>query len=321
LEFGARSRAAIVGVNAVETLFNQDRGGTLAIGVGALGTAAAKHCVENRGELGPAQWTAAHFNAAELIATGLEKKILVRGNPAMLSNGAIARAIAENQPYLERLTQGKRAALLCVERADAHALRLLDPLANALIELLPTGIVVLKAYDGAACPEESDELPPATFVAQLDSGMETVTRGISERKIRAIAAERLAAAAECFAGALDAAGGFDIPTGEFSAVFTEQDGADSALQAVDAVVRRGDVADEREAVALLVHTARELPLRTIQQMRQKLAAIRSEACAIVGAWDPGLGERSACVLLRSMPRERANIVSLAEAAKSGAGWR
>ena len=40
---------------------------------------------------------------------------------------------------------------------------------------------------GGVRSDESDALPPATFAAILDSGMETVTRGISERKIRAIA--------------------------------------------------------------------------------------------------------------------------------------
>ena len=304
----------------METLFNQDRSGVLIVGAGSLGTAAAQHSLENRGEQGTALWTAVHFNAAELIATGLEKKILIRGNPAMFSDRALERAIDENLHYLRRLIQGRRTALLCAELADEHAVRLLAPLCAALNESIPCGLLLLKPFEAAAA--EFNALPPATFTVIVDSGMDTVTRGISVRKLRAIAAQRLAATAECFASALDSGAGFDIPSGEFEALFSEHEGADSVLSAVTGALRHCESGMEREAVSLLLLTARELPLRTLQTIREKLSGIHSQNCAIVGAADVTMGERSTCLLLRTSANSvRDNIVSLTEAVKAGAAWR
>src|SRR6185369_10196955 len=97
----------------MQTLFTSQRARVLTIGVGSLGCATARMGAENADDNGSISWSAAHDNAAELIATGLEEKIFLKIPQGPFAAQHVERSIYENSEAIAALARGRDAVLLC----------------------------------------------------------------------------------------------------------------------------------------------------------------------------------------------------------------
>ena len=193
----------------MNNLFSQDFSRTLVIGAGSLGCLAAQIGVED-GEDSAAIWAAAHVDSAELIATGLEKKIFLKMANGPFAARGIAQSIMENAPAIEKLSQGREAVILCGEASDELAVNLIAGLSRVLEELnVHVSVLAVEPFSpqgGVQVDEIEAHLSrlaeAATLICALNPGMENVSAGVAVKAIRRMAAERLAAATECLAGAL-----------------------------------------------------------------------------------------------------------------------
>ena len=119
-------------------LFTQSVSTILVLGAGSLGAeAAAAGAIEDTAGDGLplAFWAGAHTDAARLLATGLQRKLLLDAGPAPsgpFAERAIERSIAEQNDALRALLAGRATVVLCGSLLEPDGALLLPVLARAL---------------------------------------------------------------------------------------------------------------------------------------------------------------------------------------------
>ncbi|MEI6232747.1 MAG: hypothetical protein WCT04_06835 [Planctomycetota bacterium] len=312
----------------MSTLFTQDYSRALVVGAGSLGCLAARLGDED-GEESAAVWSAAHIDSAELIATGLERKLFLKMSDGPFAARSIAQSIDENSAALERLSRGRDAAILCGELSDPVAMRLLEAMSYALTDFdIAVFALVIEPFspngevDSDSMEHELKRLSQSVpFVCALNPGMENVSAGIAVKRVRKIAAERLAAVAECFAGALtsehERAPHVMALRGLHRAVYASVPHVarvapgvktSSSQLAFDAAIRSFDV-DSAECIqAAIVSSASEISFRDTQAITQRLPG----GAALLATANPARVGLVECLLLSGQERA-ANVVSIGAA--------
>jgi hypothetical protein len=146
-------------------LFTQNVSTILVLGAGNLGadTAAAGALEDHCGDALPfACWAAAHTYAARLLATGLERKLLLDAGPAAsgpFAERAVERSLAAQDEMLRRILAGRSTVVLCGALCEDDGALLLPVLARTLSTCgVATWAVALD--DGRA----AELLPMRTYV-------------------------------------------------------------------------------------------------------------------------------------------------------------
>src|SRR4051812_2630842 len=105
-------------------LFTDHSSHILALGVGRMGTRVAA-CGAANAALAtgapPAAWGAAHFDRAELLASGLERKFIVPVTAGPFSVQAAQETLATLQPHLAELCSGRAVAILAGSFAEEES--------------------------------------------------------------------------------------------------------------------------------------------------------------------------------------------------------
>ncbi|HLX60650.1 MAG TPA: hypothetical protein VKX17_05155 [Planctomycetota bacterium] len=307
----------------MNSLFTDEFSRVLAMGVGSLGCLAAKLGVENREECTGVAWSAAHVNSSELIATGLEQKLFLQATGAFAVRN-LARSLHEN-PFLDNLSHGRDAVILCGELSDDLTPPLIDALSVVLRErrvpvfalllepFSPNGEVDVNVLETAR-ERLSASVPCAVF---LNAGLETVSAGIAVKRLRKMAAERLMNAAECLAAPLNAhnehAPRLLALRGRRRAAFCA---APNALAAFELALRSFDESARECIDAAILQNSTELSFREMSAIQRRMNEAGVSA-ALASSTKPPLSGRAECLLL-SGNKGAANVVRL-DAAMSGAG--
>jgi cell division GTPase FtsZ len=145
-------------------LFAQPCTSTLVIGVGRAGSRVAAAGALQGGECGSASWAALHIDAAELLATGLTRKVLLRLPQTDLVEAAIIAELQNAGAEIERLAAGYSAIVLAGSAADCGAM-LLPALAGVLEKLAPQASVIAIAAESLALDQAA---PRGEFSGLLD---------------------------------------------------------------------------------------------------------------------------------------------------------
>lgn len=308
----------------MNNLFSQDFSRTLVIGAGSLGCLAARMGAED-GEDSAAVWAAAHVDSAELIATGLEKKIFLKAAGGPFGARGIAQSLEENAAAIEKLARGRESAILFGEASDELAVNLIAALSRTLEDLnVNVSILVVEPFSpqGEVQTNELEEnlnqlVEAATLVCALNPGMENVSAGVAVKAIRRMAAERLGAATECLAGALKSESQqvlLKTLRGMHRAVFTTAAHPGSylgglktisGLQACDAALRSLGEDTIQRIDAVIVSSAAEISFR-----ESRAIALRIPADAVfVPIVNSARSGRAECLLL-SGTEAAENVVSI-----------
>lgn len=145
------------------TLFTQTYASYLALGVGELGgRAAAAGCLEGFGERLP--WAACDCQPARLLATGLERKLLIE-LPEQARPEVAAQLVAAHKEELAALAERRVAAVLLGVLGEPGAELLLPALSAALRE---AGLFVCVIALEPLAPEAA---PPSPYTAQVSASL------------------------------------------------------------------------------------------------------------------------------------------------------
>src|SRR5262245_57343676 len=118
-----------------DTLFTQSAtASVLTIGVGSTGARVAKAAVERADDAPCSCWSAAHTDAAELIATGLEHKFLIETGDGPCELPDVFARLAESESTLAALTAARSTVVLIAALGERSTEILLPPLAKLLRE-------------------------------------------------------------------------------------------------------------------------------------------------------------------------------------------
>ena len=319
----------------MNTLFSQKPSRALVLGAGSLGCLAARYGAEN-GDESSAEWSAAHVHSAELIATGLEKKLFLKMGDGPFAARGLARSLDENLATLEKFAHGRDAAILCGELSDPLAMQLIEALSSALSELSvnvfalviepfsPNGEVDLNALE-IQRERFAARIP---FAALLNPGMENVSAGVSAKRIRKMAAERLASAAECLSAALGSASEstprLKSLRGMHRAVFATAANSVSGTSArqTSAAVVACDLAlaalddGARECIeALAISSPSEISFRETNAIAQKMPL----GAALIATANHAISGHAECLLL-SGAEKSANVVGIGSAFENSRGF-
>lgn len=305
----------------MDTLFTPQRGRILTIGVGSLGCAAARMGAENGDEHGSVAWSAAHDNAAELIATGMEEKLFLKIPPGPFVAQYLTRCIDEKGAEIAAMVLGRDAVLLCGCLGEPHTGLILS-LLSASISALRTRVFVLALEPHtllsiqvleeleARATRLAESVP---FLATLNSGTEKVSLGVSTRRIQRMAAERLMGAAECFASGLDPVNEtspfLQNMRGTHRAVFASASGAGASHAAFELALGAFDETSRERLSAVILQSAEELPLRDARAILQQMSDNARQRAAVCASLRPAFAGQTACLLLSSVARTE-NVVGI-----------
>lgn len=296
---------------------------TLVLGAGSLGCLSARFGAEN-GDESSAEWSAAHIHSAELIATGLEKKLFLKMGDGPFAVRSLVRNIDENLTTLEKFVRGCDSAILCGELSDPLGMQLIESISAALGELnvsvfalviepfSPNGEVDLNALE-IQRERLAARIP---FSALLNPGMENVSAGVAVKRIRKMAAERLANAAECLSTALGSASE-DVPRlkdlrGQHRAVFaTAANSArqtSAAILACDLALASMDEGTRERIEAVALSSPTEISFREINAIAQKMPI----GAALIATANHAFSAHAECLLF-SATEKAANVVGIGSA--------
>ena len=309
------------------TLFTQEQSPVLVLGVGTLGCAAARLGAENSDEPPGVCWSAAHTNGAELIATGLEKKIFLKIPEGPFAARNVARGVEENFGMITALARGRDAVLLCGCLSDALTPAAMLALSAAFCRLKThVFVLALEPFSLLGMPNLAELESRAEGLARgvpffmlLNAGIEKVSAGISARRIERMAAERLMSAAECFAAALDSSresalqlsalrghyrGALACAGGSFG-----NQGGSAACAAFDLALASLDENGRESLSAVCLQSAEELSFRDARAILGRMPDDARSRAVVCAAAKPAFAGQTACLLL-SGDRRAANVVGI-----------
>jgi cell division GTPase FtsZ len=113
-------------------LFANGAGTICAIGVGSLGGRVASLGAANADGCGGALWAVAHCDRAELLATGLERKIHLDVMPGPIAAPVAEQVAAEREDEVAALLAGRSVVMLLGSLGEAAGSTLLPALAKVL---------------------------------------------------------------------------------------------------------------------------------------------------------------------------------------------
>jgi len=129
-------------------LFEFDGGEILVLGVGAAGGRVAGRGSEDASDaIGSlrVRWSAAHSQPAELIATGLENKILLASVEGPFALRRARYSVKQREPELEQILKGKSCVFLIGSQGEATACAMFSALAESIAALKDVFICALVA--------------------------------------------------------------------------------------------------------------------------------------------------------------------------------
>ena len=302
----------------MQTLFNQDTSRVLVLGAGSMGCMAARLGDED-GDESAAAWAAVHVDSTELIATGLQRKLFLKMGDGPFAQCGLDASLSENAAQLARLARGRDTVIVCGELCDPVAVRLIGALSAALTELgIAVHTLVLEPFSPTG-QSDATELERATdrlaaqspFVCALNPGMENVSAGIAVRRIRKMAAERLAAACECFAAGLNSSAD-DVAQlralrGFHRAVFARvaRVASGAAVEACEAALRSFSDAERGRVNAALISCGFEISFRETQAIERVI----SQRSALIATANSARSGGTDCLLLKGV-ESASNVVSI-----------
>lgn len=281
---------------SLTTLFTQAYAPYLALGVGKLGSgAAALGWQENLADGIP--WAGCDTQAARLISTGIERKLLLEGA------GSLRELLAERMHALETLSQNRTVAVLHGDGDDPETAGLLAELARLLRER-HMRVCIIAATQGCA----SDALAVAEDCAEL------AMRLHSQQDAR-----DLLGAVHALLGAFSAGLSFDeakaslTGSGPVRAFFGQGQGPHAPADALSlALSLAGAQAHANAArVAVMLTAGREMNLEEYRLLRSRFERDQeSPSGVLIGVGcDPALDDEAHALVLCRAPHS-ANVVRL-----------
>jgi hypothetical protein len=303
------------------SLFDQDFSPVLALGAGSLGCLAAQLGAEERQDSSGISWAAAHHNAVELIATGIEQKLHLKISEGPFAARSLAKSIDENASVLTKMARQRDAVILFGELGDARAMLLIKALDAALRQQkLPVFALALEPF-ALLAESNLDELDAAreqfaksvSCLLVVSVGLDKITLGIAARRIRKMAAQRLVSVVECFARALqhpsDAGRRLSALRGAHRAIWAEGQGKNPALLAVEEALAALKDAPETRLTAAILLTSDEFSVREMHAVTVKLEQAAKAAVTVCAVTQPAFAGHAECLLLFGAARAP-NVVSI-----------
>jgi len=315
-------------------LFALAGGKVLVIGVGAAGCRiAGAGALDDAVDEPPRRvaWCAAHSNAAELLATGLDQKLQFDIAAGPFAARSAARSVAARDAQVARVCAGRSVALLAAAWGDEAVGTIVPPLARALRRRLCVCILASRPQSSGTSRWELDEAgaeqlasaadlavclqslgPPA---AALDVAV-AARRAADEQKLlaatRALARVFSAGAdggftPEALRGGLSGAGVLRACLGAASGPHAAARAAEAAVAQLDGKCREPGGLSGAAAAVLAGH---ELSVGETQDVLSRLRACQARCEPLVGsAADSSLSDDAVCLLLLR-PAGSPNIVPL-----------
>lgn len=301
------------------TLFAQAYAPYLALGIGALGgRAAVAGCLDGFGESVP--WAACDTQTSRLLATGLERKLLLE-RPRSVQPEILERAVVAQADALRRLLRKKELILLFGALEESLTAPIMHALSTRLhqegrdvcaigLEPMVGSSVVPDRFTG---PELMLRLSPAVQ-------MNTWHPEAPASQISRIGEESLSFAVEALLAALvgcDSAPGFSFEelrtfllSGPAAAVVSAAEGREAIRVAFEQTLNCAPWTNGC-GVALAVASGKEYSVTEVQGIRSRLAErYGAHSAFLIGfGTDPALGEDARCLLMQR-PQPSKNVIYL-----------
>lgn len=314
-------------------LFDKSGGDILVLGVGGMGGRAAGAGAEDASHPDSplrARWAAAHDQPAELIATGLDKKILFEALEGPFAQQRATQSVATRAKELKRLAAGRTVIILAGSLGESMVCAYLPALADglrraqdALICAILCEPVSLIANETAVDEAAADEIEAACdLTIRLSAQSLSEGLGDSPRSLLNVSIEKkLVAAIEALAGVLCSAeeGGFSAATLRKSLTGTGPLRAGLGVaQGPAAIARAAELAlsaiasDDSNAcgVAAALLANRELSVAETSTLAERFAPLGAGTPLLGVCAQPGLIEDAVCLVL-ARGAGRANVVLIA----------
>lgn len=285
---------------SLTTLFTQAYAPFLALGVGKLGAAAAaRGWQENLADGIP--WAGCDTQAARLIATGIERKLLLEGA------GGPQALLAERAAALEALSLKRTVAVLFGDGTDPEAAGLLAELARLLRERhLHVCLIATAPPQGASGDPLAEAEGHAELAVRLNAGAEEGSRELLVAVHALLGAFAGGLSFDETKSALAGAG----PVRAFAGLGRGAQAPDDAL--VQALAQAGTNAQSLHArVAVMLTAGREMNLDEYRLLRGRFeSGPASPAGVLLGVGcDTALDEEAHALVLCRAPHS-ANVVRL-----------
>ncbi|MCY3023725.1 MAG: hypothetical protein NTW87_32495 [Planctomycetota bacterium] len=314
--------------DSAEDLFSVPGRNVLVVGVGTVGgRVAAAGALDDACAEAPERvlWYALHSDPAELIATGLDKKLLVTLAPGPFAARSAAGGVAVHKAELAAACAGRSAALLVGVLGEDVVTAVLPLLARALRENGLSVCVILTGPLWSEAPAQSDDIRAA--LEQVEKEAELVIRFPTEALVGAfldgsatvLCAEvksRLLAAAQALSGALRGGTGNSVPlralrdgmpgAGPLSAGLGIAAGPHAARLALEAAQSSVAGAGPVTGAGAVLLTKRELTVAEAKSARQCLeqAWTGRKAPLLALATRSTLDDEAVCVVVVRVSRPR-----------------
>ncbi|HYG74162.1 MAG TPA: hypothetical protein VEK08_04075 [Planctomycetota bacterium] len=315
-------------------LFEHDCGDLLVLGLGSFGGRIAARGAEDSGELhtlSSVRWSAAHTQPAELIATGLEKKVLLSAIDGPFAAQRAKHSVEQRRPEIARLVEGKSCALIVASLAEPSVRALMPPLAQAIAESRDISVCAILAEpalpagptaDGSAIETALKEInfaadvtirvPRKVLVAGMEQAPVGVLQSSAEQKTLLLVRTLLGVMSHEATGTLSMQALRERARGS-GAVLSGLGLADNAESAVDAAFASLDLdaqAFEKKGAAMAVLTERDISASEAQSIMERFRGEAAAPTALIAfASHNSTGSGAACVVLLRQSAAR-NVVSL-----------
>ena len=313
-------------------LFDKQGGDILVIGVGGMGGRAAGAGAEDASNPDSplrVRWAAAHDQPAELIATGLDKKILFDALDGPFAAQRATQNVAGRSKELKRLAAGRTIVFLAGSLGERSVCAYLPALAEGLRRVQDALICAIVCEPATLLGQESpvDEDAAADIEAVCDLTLRIPARTLSEglgdsplSLLNVAVEKKLVAAIEALAGVLclPDSGGFSALSlrkalsgnGPMRAGLGVAQGPDAITQATQQALAGFSDGDARACgAAAAVLANRELSVSETLALAERFAPLSDSPPLLGVCAQPGLIEDAVClVLLRGAGR--ANVVSI-----------
>jgi cell division GTPase FtsZ len=313
-------------------LFDKQSGDILVIGVGGMGGRAAGAGAEDASHQDSplrARWAAAHDQPAELIATGLDKKILFDALEGPFSQQRAAQVVATRAKELKRLAAGRTIIFLAGSMGENAVRTYLPALAEGLRRLQDALICAIVCEPVSLLGDEQTleedafaeieavcdltvRLPAKSLIQEMENSPLSLLNVAIEKK--------LVAAIEALVGALCSheEGGFSAATlrkslhggGRLSAGLGVAQGPEAIERAAEMALSGLDNEQGSGGVAAAMLASRELSVAETAALAGRFAALGAATPLLGVCAQGGLIEDAVCLVL-ARGAGRANVVSIA----------